>query len=1798
MMKSIVTLATMLFCLVIANAVNWTGATSINWDTGSNWSSGTVPTLTTDVVIPAGTVRSPQVIWASGNCRDLTIQAGATLTISGTFTLNVRNITSYGALVMSSTGNITSTGNISWESGATASIGSSNPRIYLQGNMTFQNGSDIQMSYGTIQFNGGANANLINYSVYTQMCAVEVYKTYPASLTISSSTTSPLTLNSNLYNYTGSTLINNYSGTVILKGSLTDNNLSSDNGKIIFNSGILKLDGLNPSISLKNPNCYLQEIIFSQTGTAQLAYPLTLKGHLTIESGVFSPQANTITIGGTWSNLVGPAAFTEGSGRVIFNGTAHQYCSYTETFNILEVNKAGGALRVNSAPATVTCAQYDWTAGAIDVLLGTFTANDLVDNGLFGSYYCNPDATLNLTNNDGFVDLGGNVTITGGTVNIYGGTTDSYWPYSNNATLTMSAGNLIFHDTGIRIQAPGTLNFTANISGGSIQTSGDFTCLNSSFNPTEGEVRMIGSLDANLTVSAGSLNFVIITKSSRNAGEAALSGQAVSIQDRNGDFREEYRSNTVTLTSNLVLNTSLWVFDGTLWINGHEVNTGYHVHTYNGTLKMDSPLDRIVAQGDIKIGGSANITQGVLETYGDFEISQNSNVVIPASVSIYLRSTGNATLDWWGYDPTQIGNLFIAGSGGSTNYNLSCGFPGNLLVNISGNLSIAAGNTLTMSSSASSIEVGGNLSLNGTLLIDGMDINLQGKPIFGISSTLSVTDGSFAYYDSTAPRYTDLTGIINLDNSVFHAEHNSLIVRSGSTNTVTGSSSQIICDGITASFAGTFQPAAGTVKLNSNLASATFQMNVSSGNWLPNVIIDTNTGISLASNLIIKGNLQIISGFLDVNSMNYSITISGNWENQIGINAFREYGGRVVFNGTADQYCNYTESFSILEVNKISGYFIVNNSNAVVTCAQYDWTAGGINILAGTFTANDLADSGLYGAFLAMNSTTINLTNNDGYVDLNGYLEISGNSTVNIFGGTAMSDWSYGGNAALTMSGGTLDFKNQGIRIYNSPTYTFTTNISGGTIRTVGGFEINRAGFDAVGGSVEMYGSTDANLSMSYGTILNLIINKAITREEENLPQTPVIAMDKEGNTNELTRSNTVNVVSSIDLVGIEIQSGVFNASNQTIHLSGGWSNEVGDTGFAEGQSTVIFDGSGTQHIYTNEKFWNLTLAKTGAPSDLSQDTFADVYVANEMNLVNGYYRAGWLCDTYVKNLTIESLACFYTEYELYVSGNMYDYNTTYGESVGYVQSGVIAFNGTGDQTIYRSGVEFRAYNLAIDKPVGTRCYFGNPVILNGSIHILGGIWQDTANNFTHQLRDNLFVWANGAIANDTNNTFTFVGDMVQNISYAGSSGGFTNIIVNKSAAGRNLETASEKELRDGERSVDVTLFTNLILTNSGSLTIESGNFYSNTYDITCPGNFTVNGSTAAAYIEAGSTVRMGIVRNLNVNAGLLSLAGSATEPVTITSINGLYNFNVESGANFSAIYTIFEKMTANGVNIKNGALVNTTDPFKNCTFQNGGSGGTLLTLNSNQTLNIVNAVFPANTWSGTNNVKKTLNQGTVNFNMATGAFSGATFESDTYNRINWLGGSPDLRITSINWSSNTPYICDPVTATVHVQNNSTTNITTAFRVDLYKNRSTAPPAGLLGDSYITLSSLAAGATTTVTFTNISTETPGTWTSWFQVDANGLITETNESNNVWTPAISTTWSALPVAQNLQAVRSGNNVSLSWTYPISVYRYKIYKDTNPYGSFSTLAGTSATTSFTQAISGTKWFYRVRAERLLP
>jgi len=66
----------------------WEGGTSSDWHTASNWSSGQVPTHTTDIAIPPGTT-NPLIINSNAVAGSVIVEPGAVVTISSSDTLDV-----------------------------------------------------------------------------------------------------------------------------------------------------------------------------------------------------------------------------------------------------------------------------------------------------------------------------------------------------------------------------------------------------------------------------------------------------------------------------------------------------------------------------------------------------------------------------------------------------------------------------------------------------------------------------------------------------------------------------------------------------------------------------------------------------------------------------------------------------------------------------------------------------------------------------------------------------------------------------------------------------------------------------------------------------------------------------------------------------------------------------------------------------------------------------------------------------------------------------------------------------------------------------------------------------------------------------------------------------------------------------------------------------------------------------------------------------------------------------------------------------------------------------------------------------------------------------------------------------------------------------------------------------------------------------------------------------------------------------------------------------------------------------
>ncbi len=1221
------------------------------WNASYNWSPAGVPTASDDVIIPSALSAYPDITSSGAECNNLTINTGAQITLvspTAPAVLNVYgNLTCYGTITIS---DISSTsldtnllhvrGNMTLNSTAALTCNNSDATVRCERNLTLNSGSNFSMSSGTAVFSeNSASSRLTNASVNTQFRNLRVEKAHPQNLYITSATSQDFVVAGELRITNGSYFLINdaaYTKSVIVRGSVNDLNTTA-NGGLVMNSGTLVLDGTSPWMSILGPSSYLKHLLVSTTGTSNLNADLKIKGNLTIESGVFNAGTRTIEIGGNWSNTVGLAAFNEGTSRVIFNGSEHQFCNYDETFYTLEVNKTAGALRPNNG-ATVTCAHYDWTQGAVDVQTGSaFTANDLTDNGIYGSYYVNPGGTINLSNHGALVDLNGSLIFTdGGSINVYGGSSDSYWSYSNDALITMNAGTLDFKTVGINVAASAHA-FTENISGGMIRTAGNFACNRTTFTPSGGMVELYGTANSSLSHVSGS----------------------------------------------------------------------------------------------------------------------------------YLHS---------------------------------------------------------------------------------------------------------------------LTVIKSL--------------------------------------------ASGTV--------------------------------TLASPLVCKGNVNLNGGVLDVSVSNHQISVAGNWSNGTGSAGFTERAGRVVFNSSsAHQYCNFSETFYILELN-VPGYSLrVDGSAAtVVTCAQYDWTAGGLDIREGTFTANDLTDNGPFGSYYCAAGGILNLTNTDGRIDLNGLLNITGGE-VNIHGGTADARWPYYGNASLTMSSGSLNYHDRGIYIYNSPSYTFAYNITGGTISTVGTLTCNRTDFNPGGGTFKFVGNAAAsiNFAVAGSSFHNLAVEKTAA---------------------------TVTLSSNIDINGdLNLNSGTLNSGSRTINLAGNWNRTLGV--FTELNSTVVFDGDGYQTTSAWEDFYNLTVNKSaGTLSTPDPDElWWELHVNNNLLIQDGTMNA-WM-DLYAQNITIAEGACL-DPHTVYLWGNLTDNNTLESEDVG-LQPAYFEISGGTASTITRAGGLTLFINLLINKSAGVYCYFGSPVKV-GNLTIQNGIWRDLVINLEHLVGDDLEIGPNGVFDSSTQNTVTTFSSHVD-VYINNPATQFYNFKVNN-----NLY------------SYDETVFhTDITILNA--FDVVAGWAQANA-NLTCLGDITVSG-TGIFDIDDAQEIRLGNGSTLLLQDGgaLLAYYGPADEPTLITSVSGYYNLVVATGGIISTRFVIFEKMTS--VNVQPGGIVEPEASFNECTFRDGQPGQPLLIINNSQNVYIAGANFPANNWGSACNVSKTVNSGTVTFVESRLEFSGQAFEQDPYSRVAWLGSLPPV---------------------------------------------------------------------------------------------------------------------------------------------------------------------------------------------
>ena len=796
------------------------------------------------------------------------------------------------------------------------------------------------------------------------------------------------------------------------------------------------------------------------------------------------------------------------------------------------------------------------------------------------------------------------------------------------------------------------------------------------------------------------------------------------------------------------------------------------------------------------------------------------------------------------------------------------------------------------------------------------------------------------------------------------------------------------------------------------------------------------------------------------------------------------------------------------------------------------------------------------------------------------------------------------------MSNGVINVHDVGIYVYNGG--TLTTNITGGTIRTAHNFSCFRTDFTPAGGVVEMYGSIDAGLFMAAGSLYNLTVNKAARdQEEEDLAGSRVVRHDREGHEVIYTRSNTVIVQSNFTCTNIlNITSGSINLNGYTANVGNDLEiygtlimnnaadhiivgdNIVWHNGCSASVTQGIIEGGGNWWVYTNTTVELPTTVTTYLRSTLTTDT---IYNAD-----SGFH-FGHLV---INGVGTGSILSVYptSSYPIWITGNLsiginYELDVS-GQSV--TVNGNLDLDGKLDiheTQVTVDGKPDFATTSTLNIDTGAFTFYDSSVprttSLRGILNINSGSLIAVNNSLTVDA-GSVNTLASGNITCDGVNAIA-----------AGTfqpAGGTVTITTNPASGTYNMNVSNGNWLPNLTLNTLTGVNLGAALTVRGNTTITDGKLDLNGFALYSDGDVTVYDQLE---VDAGATFSMQVHnKSLSIQSGgRLDALGNSTSTAFFTNPPGYTNYNIESGATIAANYATFQWPNTAGVNVKAGAIIDPTYPFSNCTFKWGVSGGTLLTLDNNQNLAIYNAVFTAG-GSENSNVRKTVNNGLVNFINATGTFAGESYDNDTYDRVFWTTnatpGTPDLQIVKAVYSDLNPDIGETVTCTVTFLNASTTAAGLCY-VDLYWSRTSPPTALQYGEQAVSFASIPAG----IPQQHVFSVTPdagwaGTWNSYLQIDADLAIAESNETNNVFGP-FNITWTAvaLPAITDLTITRvvGTSNVRLNWSYPTTCTRFNIYRSTNPYfvaGVGNYLTNVSyPTMQYTEASSG-KYFYIVKAE----
>ncbi|MBM4403127.1 MAG: hypothetical protein FJ042_01880 [Candidatus Cloacimonetes bacterium] len=1638
----------------------WTGATSTAWTTGSNWSRNSVPTSTQDVEIPGSLARYPVVSTTTPECKNLLIKAGASVTI-GNGTLNVmQDVDCYGTITINNdAGNLYVGDDIVFQSGSTATFSAAG-EYWIGGDLDLNSGCNVNLTQGYIDFSGTSPSYIRCY----QASALNHLRSHKTSsfLSISNLSNSTLTLNGNYWIYDGSTSYCSYGGNVIMKGSM----LCYSGGMVSFNSGTLRFEGTaSSSIYFEDSGSYLNNLSINKAGnTVFLSSNAEVRGNVTIGTGVLNPGAYTLTVAGNWTNSVGTSGFAEATSTVIFTGTGSQNLG-SETFYKLELNKTGGMLTIPTG-ATVACSIYDWTAGSYTVSGGTFTVADLADPGIFGTIVLSSGTINYTQDTGQYIDLRANLNISNGTFNVYGGHSNCYFSYVDSATLTMSGGVLDIKDVGIYLHPSYVFNDnitggTIKTSRSFLNNRADFNPSGGTVTLYgSADASLINTAGSNL------FHLTIDKSSTRDISQLSSAEYAYDREgNRNLVTRvnQVSCSGPLDVNGNFTIQAGTFIAPPEMWVAGNWVNnvgpTGFTEgigtvtfdssgHQYCNQTETFNTLNINKSGGAVRVNNSAatvtcntytwvaGAVDVLLGTFTAYDLSQNGiygNFYVNPGATINLHQGSDQWID-------LNGQFYLTGGGTINVYggSLDCYFA----FDAPGGITMSGGNIwfrdrglyftnrphlLTLNISGGFIRAKGSFTdLRGGVVFPAGTVEL-----FGPGAHV-ITMGAGSAFNNLTTNKTSTRDDINPNpaktgRGVEVIESHGRIQTDDYRDDSITANTDIVINGTLTISAGIFNVNSASIYVVNDLAIwGTLRM-ITSGSWVDvdDDVIWQSTSTSHVShgNINCAGNWTFAMG--SIVDLTGSVTLLNNpYGGSLTNNSTNAGFGNLIIGGTEEEpeftfyyaspssYLAVLNNLTILDGNTLN----LNGGNTSVYGYTMIYPAAAIVNGAGTFTIYNYLD--LRG----------NLSTGSGTVDVNGTFINNSSAYLSIDGGTFRNDapWQepnvvslecglYINNGTLQITNKSLSIQAHASRIYNNPSIV----VGMGFIVTADNT------FRPATGVLTMIGTGNPVLQVSGNNwIPSLSIQKSALANTVYLQNNTIIKGD------------------------VQLLSGKLNTSNYSLSVSGNWTNTAGVSDFTAGSGTVTFNKTGGDQTVTGPiNFYHVTDAHTGNALTFNGPTG----ISGNMVCSNIVYFQNVATIGTLNNSATAAITAFNSAHTSNVA-NYLGGGSLRALSGSHVIIADLFHNGlVGSFTANSAHLEIHQDNgswIDLNGPVtiqnngimdiyggSSSCYIayagnvsfimssGSFNVKNQGIVVHSGSYTCTFNITGGTISTSRSFTDNRGNFNPTAGTVLFEGSADSSVSLTSPSA-FRNVVINKVAARESVEPMFETG-HNGEiilitraanlsfgpvtinGNLDILAANHVYLNgtlnclNAGFITVDMATLNLNGNQLNSTGNITVYGTLN---LSAGSVLKVANNKSLTIyNGGRIHMIGTSGNPATVTrNGNGNYVFDVEVGGTIAAAYAVFEYISINGVNVKSGAIVDINYPFDNCVFRNGPSASRLLTINNSQTLTINYASFPVLGIVGSYNVSKTQNEGRVTFTNYSGDFSGATYEQDTHNRIDW----------------------------------------------------------------------------------------------------------------------------------------------------------------------------------------------------